>query len=155
MKKILTISAIVLTGSLFVLACSKSNDTPPANTGSEMYKRLGSNAGITKVINDFVGNVVGDTVINRFFATTAKSQERVDRLKMNLVNQVAQAVGGPEKYTGFSMKAAHVGMGIKDVHFNALVGDLVKALKSNGVSDADINTIGAALSPMRSDIVQP
>ena len=46
-------------------------------------------------------------------------------------------------------------MGIKDVHFNALVGDLVKALKSNGVNDADINTIGGALLPMRSDIVEP
>jgi hemoglobin len=53
------------------------------------------------------------------------------------------------------MKAAHVGLGIKDVHFNALVNDLVAALKKNNVSDADVNTIGGALVPLKADIVEP
>jgi hypothetical protein len=77
-------------------------------------------------------------VINKFFAITVQSQERVDDLKMNLVDLVGQTVGGTEKYTGLSMKAAHIGMGIKDKHFQALVGDLVKSLKSNTLCDFDV-----------------
>ena len=153
-KSLLCLSAVVLAAAILFTGCKK-DDAAPVNTGSDLYKRLGSNAGIKKVVDDFIGIVVADNVINGFFANTAKSQERVDDLKMNLVNQIGQAVGGPEKYTGLSMKAAHVGLGIKDVHFNALVNDLVAALKKNSVSDADINTIGGALAPMRADIVEP
>ena len=151
MKKITVslLSMTILLGIVFT-ACKKDSSAPPV---SALYTRLGGNAGITKVINDFIGNVVGDTVINKFFAITVQSQERVDDLKMNLVDLVGQTVGGTEKYTGLSMKAAHIGMGIKDKHFQALVGDLVKSLKSNGVSDADIQTIGAALAPLEADIL--
>ncbi|MBN9296150.1 MAG: group 1 truncated hemoglobin [Filimonas sp.] len=153
MKKLFLATMITCGAIALLVACSKKDDNAmPA--GSALYQRLGSNAGIAKVIDGFIGNVVGDTVINKFFARTAQSQERVDRLKMNLVNQVAQAVGGPEKYTGLSMKAAHVGMGINNKQFDALVGDMVASLKSNGVSDADIATIGGALTPMRADIVE-
>lgn len=153
-KSLLSLSVLILSVAVLFTACKKE-DAPPMNTGSDLYKRLGSNAGIKKVVDDFIGIVVADNVINGFFANTAKSQERVDDLKMHLVNQIGQAVGGPEKYTGLSMKAAHVGMGIKDVHFNALVNDLVAALKKNNVSDADVNTIGGALVPLKSSIVEP
>ena len=44
------------------------------------------------------------------------------------VDQVCEASGGPCKYTGRSMKAAHAGMRITDAEFNALVEDLVKSL---------------------------
>lgn len=153
-KTVLGITAIALVVAISFTACKK-DDTMPVNSGSDLYKRLGSNAGIKKVVDDFIGIVVADNVINGFFANTAKSQERVDDLKMHLVNQIGEAVGGPEKYTGLSMKAAHVGLGIKDVHFNALVNDLVAALKKNNVSDADVNTIGGALVPLKGDIVEP
>jgi hypothetical protein len=33
-----------------------------------------------------------------------------------------------------------------------LVANLVKSLKSNGVSDADIQIIGSALAPLEADI---
>ncbi|NCT92974.1 MAG: group 1 truncated hemoglobin [Chitinophagaceae bacterium] len=152
-KSLFRLGGIALVLLVGFTACKK-NDVP-VNAGSALYQRLGGNMGIKKVVDDFIGIVVADNVINGFFATTARSQERVDRLKMNLVNQIGQAVGGTETYTGLSMKAAHVGMGIKDVHFNALVNDLVAALKKNGVSDADINTIGGALVPLKTDIVEP
>lgn len=153
MKQItMSLLAAVTLFAITFTACQKDTGTP-SSPNSALYVRLGSNAGITKVINDFIGNVVGDTVINKFFAITVQSQERVDDLKMNLVDLVGQTVGGPEKYTGLSMKAAHIGMGIKDKHFQALVADLVKSLKSNGVSDADIQTIGSALAPLEVDIL--
>ncbi len=114
-----------------------------------LYDELGKKAGITKVVADFVGNVGGDTRINQFFAHTD-----LDHLKMELVNQICEAAGGPCKYTGKSMKEAHAGMGVSTADFNALVEDLTKALDKDKVpADAKATLLGV-LGPMKSDIVE-
>jgi hemoglobin len=75
------------------------------------------------------------------------------KLRNNLINQVGQASGGPEKYTGLDMKTAHKGMKITDAHFNALVEDLQASLvKYNVQSKAKIELL-TALGGMRADIV--
>jgi len=114
-----------------------------------LYNQLGKKAGITKVVTDFVGNVGADTRINQFFAHTD-----LNHLKMELVDQICQASGGPCKYTGKSMKDAHRGMGVGTADFNALVEDLVKALDKNKVGADAKNTLLGVLGPMKSDIVE-
>src|SRR5713226_836817 len=88
-----------------------------------LYDRLGGKPAITAVVDDFIGNVAGDTRINKRFATAD-----IPRLKTMLVSQICQASGGPCAYTGASMKDAHKGMKITDAEFSALVEDLVKSL---------------------------
>ena len=118
-----------------------------------LYTRLGMNAGITAVIDDFIGKVAADKRINSFFAAAAADPARLNKLKMNLVNQVGAASGGTEKYTGLSMKAAHKGMNLTNGHFDALVEDLNASLvKFNVQSKAKIELLGA-LGGMRADIV--
>ena len=116
---------------------------------SSLYDRLGKKAGITKVVDDFVGNVGADTRINQFFAHTD-----LNHLKMELVNQICEAAGGPCKYTGKTMKDAHRGMGVSTADFNALVEDLVKALDKNKVGANEKNTLLGVLGPMKADIVE-
>jgi hemoglobin len=101
------------------------------------------------VVAEFVANVGADTRINHFFAHTD-----LTHLKMELVNQICQASGGPCKYTGKSMKEAHEGMGISTADFDALVDDLVKALDKYKVSSDAKNTLLGVLGPMKSDIVE-
>jgi hemoglobin len=118
-----------------------------------LYNRLGANAGISAVIDDFIGKVAADTRINAFFAAAAADPARLMKLRNNLINQVGQASGGPEKYTGLDMKTAHKGMKITDAHFNALVEDLQASLvKYNVQSKAKIELL-TALGGMRADIV--
>ena len=114
-----------------------------------LYDRLGKKAGITKVVDDFVGNVGADTRINHFFAHTD-----LNHLKMELVNQICEAAGGPCKYTGKTMKDAHLGMDVSRADFNALVEDLVKALDRNKVGANEKNTLLGVLGPMKADIVE-
>ncbi len=45
-------------------------------------------------------------------------------------------------------------MGITEAEFNALVGDLVKALDDNGVPTAEKNELLGVLGPMKTDIVE-
>ena len=113
-----------------------------------LYDRLGGKPAITAVVDDFIGNVAGDTRINQRFATAD-----IPRLKIMLVNQICEASGGPCKYTGASMKDAHRGMRITDAEFNALVEDLVKSLDKFKVLAQEKDELLTALGSMKSDIV--
>lgn len=44
-------------------------------------------------------------------------------------------------------------MGVQDMHFGALVGDLVKTLDKFKVPEREKNELLAVLGPMKSDIV--
>jgi hemoglobin len=113
-----------------------------------LYDRLGGKPAITAVVDDFIGNVAGDTRINKRFATAD-----IPRLKTMLVNQVCQASGGPCTYAGASMKDAHRGMKITDAEFGALVEDLVKSLDKFNVGAQEKNDLLGALGGMKPDIV--
>ena len=119
-----------------------------------LYDRLGQKKAITAVVDEFVGRVAGDKRINSFFGATASDPKRLATFKMNLVNQICQASGGPCKYTGKDMKAAHMGMGISTADFNALVEDLVGALDKFKVGQHEKDQLLGALGPMKSDIVE-
>jgi hemoglobin len=119
-----------------------------------LYKSLGGKKAITAVVDLFVGNCAMDPKISSFFAADVKDPAKLKKFKMNLVNQICEAAGGPCKYTGKSMKDAHAGMGISTADFNALVGDLVAALDKAGVKPADKMALLGVLGPMSSDIVE-
>ncbi len=113
-----------------------------------LYERLGGGAAVKAVVDEFVANVAGDARINTFFKDT-----NIEKLKKNLVDQIGSATGGPEKYTGRSMKEAHKGMGVTDAAFGALVEDLVKALDKFKVPAKEKGELLGALGPMKADIV--
>ncbi len=114
-----------------------------------LYDRLGGEAAIKAVVDEFVAIVAADTRINRWFENA-----NIDRLKENLVNQIGQASGGPQVYTGRDMRTAHAGMGIDGPAFDALVENLVKALDKFSVPQQEKDELLGVLGPMRSDIVE-
>jgi len=142
------IAPVLLTVTLALSATMAS-----AQAKDALYKSLGGKKAIVAVVDLFVGNVAADTKINSFFAADIKDPAKLKKFKMNLVNQICEAAGGPCKYTGKSMKDAHAGMGITSGDFDALVGDLVAALDKGGVKPADKATLLSVLGPMKSDIV--
>lgn len=119
-----------------------------------LYERLGGKAAITAVVDEFVGRVAADKRINAQFAATASDAERLKRFKAHLVDQICEASGGPCKYTGKSMKAAHMGMGVTGGDFAALVEDLVGALDKFKVGQHEKDQLLGALGPMKGDIVE-
>lgn len=165
-------AAVTLFGVFTVSACTESTTTAsgststagPATTGrasaptsgappktaapGSLYTRLGGNAAITAVVGTFLQNVVEDARINRFFANT-----NAQRLQVLLVEQIGQATGGPEVYSGKDMKTAHANMAITVADFNALVEDLVKALDQYQVPAAEKQELLSALATMQPDIV--
>jgi len=119
-----------------------------------LYDRLGGKKAIAAVVDEFVSRVAADTRINAFFAATAGDKARLAKFKGNLVDQICQASGGPCQYMGKDMKAAHMGMGVSSVDFDALVEDLVGALDKFKVGAHEKEQLLGALGPMKADIVE-
>jgi hemoglobin len=119
-----------------------------------LYDRLGGKDAITAVVDAFVAHVAADKRINGFFSKTASDPERLKMFKMQLVNQICEASGGPCKYTGKDMKTAHMGMGISGADFSALVEDLVWALDKFKVGKTEKDQLLGALGPMKAEIVE-
>jgi hemoglobin len=123
--------------------------TPAGAKMKSLYDRLGGKPAITAVVDDFVANVAADKRINAFFA-----KADIPHLKMELVDQLCEATGGPCKYTGKDMKTAHAGMGVGGADFDALVEDLGKSLVKFKVKKADQKALVSALAPLKKDIVE-
>src|SRR5215469_11186579 len=133
---------ITFTRALLTLAALAGLVTTASAAGDKtLYQRLGGKKAITAVVDEFVGRVAGDSRINGFFKDTAADPKRLAHFKMNLVDQICEASGGPCKYKGKDMKTAHAGMGVTGDAFNALVQDLVATLDKFKVKEADKNAL--------------
>jgi hemoglobin len=139
--------AIVLMG---ILAAVLAFGALPAEARKKsLYDRLGGQTAIVAVVDQLVVNVVADTRISGFFAKTEPTA-----FKAKLVTLLCQITGGPCKYTGLSMKAAHKGRGIKDADFAALVEDLGKSFDTLKVAKKDQKAVLARLVPLKKDVVE-
>lgn len=137
---------VTVASAAILAACSGSMPAAPAK--ASLYDRLGGQAAIVAVVDDFVGNVAADTRINGQFARTD-----IPRLKRLLVEQICAGTGGPCTYTGRDMKSAHAALGVSGADFNALVEDLVKTLDKFKVPAQEKTELLGALGGMKGDIV--
>jgi hemoglobin len=125
----------------------------PAPAVQSLYERMGGEEVIVKVVDDFVANVAADPNIKERHKKHFQEGD-VAGLKKKLVDQIGEAAGGPQKYTGKRMKEAHQGLEITDDDFDALVGDLVKALDKNKVGPDEKGKLLQMLGTMRADVVE-
>ena len=138
------VSLFVVASVVTLTACAPA--PPPQQV--TLYQRLGGQPAITAVVDDFAANVAADNRINRYFSRT-----NIPHFKMELVDQICQATGGPCTYTGRPMRVVHAGMHITDADFNALVQDLVKSLNKFNVPPQEQQQLLAILGPLKPDIV--
>lgn len=143
-KNALVIAALVVA----ILAAALLINVKPAAAQDSLYKRLGEEAAITAVVDQFLANVVADARINKFFANVDAA-----RLRKLLIEQICAATGGPCTYTGRDMRTTHAGLGIGDADFDALVEDLVAALDKFSVPEKEKGELLAILGPLKPDIV--
>jgi len=126
---------------------------PKANT---LWERLGGEAGVTKIVDDFVNRTANDPKVDFFRRNKVKlDADHVVKMKRELVEQISQLTGGPLKYTGPDMKKVHKDMGITNEQFDAAAANLKKALEKNKVGPEDRKKILAAVESSRKEIVQP
>ncbi|RIV27080.1 group 1 truncated hemoglobin [Fibrisoma montanum] len=154
-KKVLAIAMIAMSSFAFV-SCNKDDDQPAAP--SSLYDRLGGKNAISAVVDQFITNVAADPKMKRTFQPLLDdvgkgNTARVTSLRNNLIDQIGQASGGPEKYMGKDMVTAHKGMKITDDEFNSLVADLVAALNKFSVPSKEQGELLSVLGGLKGQIV--
>jgi hemoglobin len=127
----------------------------PADTAKTLWDKLGGEANVKRVVDDFVAAAAPDPKVN-FLRNDKYKLDAAGAalLKRRLVEFVSAATGGPLKYEGKDMKTAHLGMGITNAEFNALAGHLKTALEKNGAKPDDVNSVLLAVGGTRKDIVE-
>ncbi len=146
MKRWLQWGMVLMMLTVTLGACATMSEPEPT-----LYKRLGGREGIRGVVDDFVAFLVADPRVNARFTKLTPAQ--VEKLKTNASDQICDATGGPCSYLGKDMKAAHKGMNITEVDWNATVEDLIKALDKRNVAKKDQQELIGLLAPMKKDIV--
>ena len=145
MQRLSRIIAVVCLLAAMAVVASAQDKTMEKS----LFERLGGKPALTAVVDEFVARAAADTRINMKFGKTD-----IPRLKFHLVEQLCAATGGPCKYTGRSMKAAHKDMKVTEGEFNALVEDLVGALDKFNVPEKEKGELLAILGPLKDQIVE-
>lgn len=116
-----------------------------------LYKRLGGYDAIAAVVDDFIGRLVADRQVSRFF--TGASTDSKKRIRQLVVDQLCAATGGPCIYTGRSMKASHEGLGITESDWQVAVGHLLATLEKFKVPQKEKDEVVGAIAGFKAEIV--
>jgi hemoglobin len=146
--------AVVATAQAPRAATRGSMSGPMANgtTGQDkktLYARLGGYDAIAAVVDDFVGRLVADKRLNKFFV--GHSEDSLHKIRQHVVDQLCNAAGGPCLYTGRDMRTSHHGLGITNEDWDVSVKHLVATLDK--VPKAEQDELLAVVGTLKKDIV--
>ena len=121
---------------------------------ASLYERLGGVYNIATVIEDFIDRIMVDPRLN--------ANPRVDEahhrvapagFKYLVTEMVCWATGGPQTYTGRSMRDSHRDLMITADEWEAFLDDLQQTLDKFGVPQAEQAELKAIVDSTRADIV--
>lgn len=148
--------AALLAGVIFFASCKKEEEMATPS----LYDRLGGVNAISAVVDQFIANVAANPKMVRTFTPLLQDVQkngansaRLAALRTNLIDQIGEAAGGPQKYKGKSMVEAHKNMKITDDEFNSLVNDLVMALNKFNVPATEQGELLGVLGGLKGQIV--
>lgn len=117
-----------------------------------LYKRIGGYDAVAAVVDGFLGRLLDDSHLARYF--TGHSIDSMERIRQHIVDQICAATGGPCVYKGRDMKRTHHGLGISEDHWNRSVNHLVATMEKFKVPEKEKGELLAAISSMKKDIVE-
>lgn len=125
-----------------------------SESSTSLYERLGGVYSIAAVIDDFIDRIMDDPRLNAN-PKVDEAHHRVSRagFKYLVTEQLCWAAGGPQKYTGRSMRDSHIHLNISASEWTAFLDDLEQTFNKFGVPTAERQEILAIVNSTRGDIV--
>ena len=120
-----------------------------------LYERLGGVYAIATVVDDFIDRIMDDPRLNAN-PKVDEAHHRVSRagFKYLVTEQVCWATGGPQRYTGRSMRDSHAHLDITPTEWEAFLDDFQQTLTRFGVPQAEQRELFAIVESTRPDIVK-
>lgn len=116
-----------------------------------LYDRIGGDAAVTATVIKMYDKILGDDLLAPFFEHTD-----VHTLRHSQISFVTHAFGGPQHYTGKSLRAAHtasVTRGLTDVHFDRVANHLKSSMSELGFPPDLINEAMTIVESTRADVL--
>lgn len=126
----------------------------PTQDSSSLYERLGGVYSIATVVDDFIDRIMADPRLN----ANPRVNEAHHRVapagfKYLVTEMVCEACGGPQRYTGRSMKDAHQHLMITAAEWEAFVDDFQQSLNKFNAPLSEQAELKAIVDSTRTDIV--
>ena len=117
-----------------------------------LYQRLGGYDALAAVTDDFLGRLIADKKLSKFFA--GASNDSKAKIRQHVVDFLCVATGGPCKYVGRDMKTVHTGLGITKAEWDVSVKHLIATLDKFKVPAKDKGEVLGAVGGLEKDIVE-
>lgn len=120
-----------------------------------LYERLGGVFAIATVVDDFIDRIMDDPRLNAN-PKVNEAHHKVPRagFKYLVTEQVCEATGGPQRYTGRSMHDSHVHLDITEKEWQAFLDDFRQTLDKFQVPQAEQAELFAIVQSTKKDIVR-
>jgi hemoglobin len=123
-------------------------------THPSLYERLGGIYSIATVVDDFINRVMTDSRLNANPAVNeAHHKVPPAGFKYLVTEMVGWASGGPQKYTGRSMRESHKDMNITPKEWEAFMDDFQQTLDKFNVPAAEQAELKTIVNSTYGDIV--
>ena len=113
-----------------------------------LYERLGGEASIAAVVDDFYERVLADDRVAHFFDETDMQKQRAHQTQF-----LSAVAGGPAAYTGAEMEAAHAHLDIDDADVDVIASLLEEALVAFDVGEREREAVLEAFESYREPVV--
>jgi len=113
-----------------------------------LYDRLGGEAGVEAVVEDFYERVLSDDSLVEYFESI-----EMDDLRAHQREFITMVTDGPSDYDGPDMRTAHAHLDLTDQDFAAVAGHLDEALRAAGVADEDREAVMSAVADLEDDVL--
>jgi hemoglobin len=119
-----------------------------------LYERLGGAFSIATVVDDLIDHVMHDARLNANPAVDeAHHKVSPAGFKYHVTEMLCGAAGGPQKYTGRSMRDSHQHLNITPKEWDAFMDDLQQTLDKFKVPAAEQAEVKAIVQSTYGDIV--
>jgi hemoglobin len=120
-----------------------------------LWERIGGEKTAGKVVDDFWTAAVEDKEARFFPNPESRTKEKMNTVKADLLSYLSAVAKAPNAAAPKGLKETLGGQTFTDKEFDALLKDLGDALKKNGVAEADVKEITAAVGAARKEVTKP
>jgi hemoglobin len=128
----------------------------PPTVKLSLYERLGGVYAIAAVVDDFIDRIMDDARLNAN-PKVNEAHHRVSRagFKYLVTEMVCWATGGPQKYTGKTMRDSHQHLEITEGEWQAFLDDFRQTLDKFAVPTSEQSLLFTIVNSTKVDIVVP
>ncbi|MCG6950711.1 MAG: group 1 truncated hemoglobin [Acidobacteria bacterium] len=127
-------------------------DTAQARAQRQAERPLYDRLGGYEKINDFTREVVRLHKVNPDIKDLFEYVDS-ERLATSVADFASAGTGGPQKYAGRSMPAAHANLKLTDADFLSAGGDIITAMKTMGYGQDEIDEFVCILVSLKDQVI--